>query len=409
MINGTTTTCTILMTDIKTTAGFTVSDLGTFIKVRVRASNTYGPSDYSSTNVDSALVQSAPTLDVSTVTLAKTMNSITATWTTSPSTQVGYGYATITKYRYRYKAAADSWPADWTTSTEVSALASHSYTIGSLTPDTVYNFQVIAVNQYGNGPESPTTYTITTSNVPDAPAAPTVALDSSGTAINISFVAPANHNNTITSYTVKFETSTGTYSSLAGICTSNMVSTLACNGVSITTLKSLTQMALGSEIKVKIVATNLDGSSSDSAASSSSVLYSSIPTSAVTGLAVSVVSSTQVSLTWTAQSTPGNGYSSITTYTVEYKLSSDSTWQSGNTTASSPATISGLTTLSTYYFRIKSTNAFGTGPTSSDSSVSATLYGIPNVPAQPTLTQTSGSTSIVVTWTAPANNGATIS
>lgn len=92
MINGTTTTCTILMTS-RQLLGFTVSDLGTFIKVRVRASNTYGNSDYSSTNVDSALVQSAPTLDVSTVTLAKTMNSITATWTTSPSTQVGYGYA----------------------------------------------------------------------------------------------------------------------------------------------------------------------------------------------------------------------------------------------------------------------------------------------------------------------------
>lgn len=136
MINGTTTTCTILMTDIKTTAGFTVSDLGTFIKVRVRASNTYGNSDYSSTNVDSALVQSAPTLDVSTVTLAKTMNSITATWTTSPSTQVGYGYATITKYRYRYKANSASWPVDWTTAIEVPAQASHSIPFTSLNPDT---------------------------------------------------------------------------------------------------------------------------------------------------------------------------------------------------------------------------------------------------------------------------------
>jgi len=124
------------MTDIKTTAGFTVSDLGKFIKVRVRASNTYGNSDYSSTNVDSALVQSAPTLDVSTVTLAKTMNSITATWTTSPSTQVGYGYATITKYRYRYKANSASWPADWTTAIEVPAQASHSIPFTSLNPDT---------------------------------------------------------------------------------------------------------------------------------------------------------------------------------------------------------------------------------------------------------------------------------
>jgi hypothetical protein len=91
---------------------------------------------YSSTNVDSALVQSAPTLDVSTVTLAKTMNSITATWTTSPSTQVGYGYATITKYRYRYKANSASWPADWTTAIEVPAQASHSIPFTSLNPDT---------------------------------------------------------------------------------------------------------------------------------------------------------------------------------------------------------------------------------------------------------------------------------
>jgi hypothetical protein len=43
--------------------------------------------------------------------------------------------------------------------------------------------------------------------------------------------------------------------------------------------------------------------------------------------------------------------------------------------------------LSTYVFRIKASNVFGTGPTTLDSNiVPATLYGVPTSPGQPSLT-----------------------
>lgn len=266
---------------------------------------------------------------MTTVVLGKTMNTISATWTSSPSTPVGYGYAPITYYLYRYKAHSASWPADWTSATTLSASSSLSVNISSLDPDTQYDFEVIAANQFGTGPTSPnTTYSITTSNVPDAPTQPTVVLDSTGLAINITFSpAPSSHNNTITGYTVKFEQSSGSYASVPGICTSDMTGSLSCNGVSISTLLTQTQKAIGNEIKVKVSATNSDGTSGDSPVSSSpTVVYASIPVSSVTGLTATVVDSTSVQLNWTAMTSPANGYSSITLYTVEYKLSSDTTW-----------------------------------------------------------------------------------
>ena len=124
------------MTDLMTVAGYTSSNAGTYIKVRVQASNTYGSSSYSSTNVNSVVVQIAPTADVTTVTLSKTMNTVTATWTASPTTSAGYGYAPLTYYLYRYKVSTGTWPANWNTASNISASSTLSVTFSSLTPDT---------------------------------------------------------------------------------------------------------------------------------------------------------------------------------------------------------------------------------------------------------------------------------
>lgn len=266
----------------------------------MKAVNTYGSSTYSIANINSIQVQIAPTLDVTTVTLEKTRTSITAAWTTSPTTQAGTGYAAITHYRYRHKLTSGTFPADWIASTQVTASASHSITISSLLPKTQYDFQVIAVNQFGNGPETPAvTYSITTSDVPDAPAAPTIALTSSGTSVNISFVAPAAHNSSINGYSLKFEKADGTFSTVSGVCVADMTTTLACNNIPISTLLTNTNRANGDEIKVKVVASNAEGSSSDSPSSSSSVVYASIPISQVAGLAATTISATQIDVSWT--------------------------------------------------------------------------------------------------------------
>lgn len=204
-IPSTATTCTITMAEIMTAGGYTASDAGTYIQMKVLATNTFGSSPYSTTNANSVVIQSAPIADVTTVTLAKTKNTITATWTTSPTAAADYGYAPITEYLYRYKAAADSWPADWTTATSVSATAPLTAILSVLTPQTAYNFQIIAKNQFGNGPETPTTtWNITTSDKPATMSAPVVNLEASGTTVNITFTQPAYYNNSITGYTIHF-------------------------------------------------------------------------------------------------------------------------------------------------------------------------------------------------------------
>jgi hypothetical protein len=91
--------------------------------------------------VNSIQVEIAPTTDVTTVTLSKTMSTITASWTSSPTTPAGYGYAPITYYLYRYKLHSASWPATWATgTTTVLSTATLSVTLSSLTPDTQYDY-----------------------------------------------------------------------------------------------------------------------------------------------------------------------------------------------------------------------------------------------------------------------------
>jgi len=375
------------MTDLMTVAGYTSSDAGTYIKIRVQASNTYGSSAYSTTNVNSIQVQIAPTAQVTTASLSKTKNSITAIWTTSPTSNAGYGYAPITYYLYRYKLTTDSWLDNWITATTVQATSPLTDTISNLTPKTSYDFQIIAANQFGTGPTSPSTLTITTSDIPEPPTAVTVTLNS-GTLVNITFTPGSANLNTITGYTVKFQMADGSYQALAGICNSDMTLVQQCNGLSISTLLTSTSRTIGDPILVKVSATNTDGTSADSAVNTvQTVLYMSIPTNTVSGLAVSVTSSTAVSVSWTSLPLSESGYSAVNLYTVEYRLSSDTTWNTAGTSATSPLPVTGLTTLSTYVFRIKASNAFGTGPTTLDANiVSATLYGVPSSPGQPSLT-----------------------
>ena len=102
-------------------------------------------------------------------------------------------------------------------------------------------------------------------------------------------------------------------------------------------------------------------------------------------------------VTWTA---PNNGGSPITGYIV-------TTNPGGTTTPAnwSPATITGLTDGTPYTFTVAAMNAVGVGPASSPTS-----GVIPsNVPAaMPVPTTTPLAASILVSWSAPPNNGAII-
>ena len=113
---------------------------------------------------------------------------------------------------------------------------------------------------------------------------------------------------------------------------------------------------------------------------------------------------TEVSLSWATPSS--NGGALITDYFVEFSDDEGDTWESfAHGDSSTVETVTGLINAQPYVFRVSAINSAGTGP-ASDPPASAILAG---VPGQPTITSAvPGDTQVLLTWTIPANNGATI-
>src|SRR5207244_13240728 len=108
---------------------------------------------------------------------------------------------------------------------------------------------------------------------------------------------------------------------------------------------------------------------------------------------------TQVSLSWQAPSS--NGGSPITNYKI-YRSSSSGTegflTTVGNVTS---YTDSGLASGHTYFYKITAVNSIGTSHQSNEAS--ATTLAIPSAPQN--LQATGGSSSVTLSWQAPASNG----
>jgi len=119
-----------------------------------------------------------------------------------------------------------------------------------------------------------------------------------------------------------------------------------------------------------------------------------------TALATGAVTSSSVALSWSAPANTNNN--PATSYLVEYKPTSGSVWSSVTTVATA-ATITGLSALTSFDFRVSSVNVISSS--SPTSSVTATTLG--TVPGAPTSLSASqiGATSITLNWVAPTNTG----
>lgn len=214
------------------------------------------------------------------------------------------------------------------------------------------------------------------------PGAPTSVVGTAGnTQVSVAFTAPAVLGTGTISYTAT--SSPGSFTATGS--SSPLVVTGLSNGTAYT---------------FTVTASNAFGSSTSDP--SASVTPATVPSTPSAPTATR--GDTQVSLSWTA---PANNGSAITDYLVQYSSDSGSNWTTfaDGTSASTTATVTGLTNGTSYVFRIAATNAFGTSAYSSASSA-VTPAGVPATPSAPT--PTAGNAQVSLSWTAPSANGSAI-
>ncbi|NDB46039.1 MAG: hypothetical protein EB163_01920 [Nitrososphaeria archaeon] len=270
------------------------------------------------------------------------------------------GY-TITGYKIEYKSSGGSYTTLVTT-TNTATTYSHT----GLTTDVAYSYKISAINSVGTGtPSSEITITPSSSSAGTFPGTPTglTATPISPTQINLSWTAPSSNGGyAITGYKIEYRIGSGQYTTL--VTTTNTATTYSHTGVT-----------SGQVYVYRIYAVT-----------------------------------TQIVLSWTAPSSNG-GYA-ITGYKIDVKKGSASYTTLVSTTGNSSVTYShtGLTTGTTYAYKVYAINSLGPSAASPEASATPIVGSASSSPAPPlglTATPTSG-TQINLSWAAPSNNGGSI-
>lgn len=195
----------------------------------------------------------------------------------------------------------------------------------------------------------------------------------------------------VTSYTVQYAESSGTFSTASQVVTSS-----AHPAVTITGLTN------GTTYKFRIAATNSSGTGSWSSE------FTALPGAQLPGK-IPVVNIAPNSgggvVTWT--DAPLNG-GTLTGYSIETQPTSSSTWTSAATpTANEAVTITGLMNGTTYRLRMRMSSTAGDGPWSESYTFTPTAGTA--VPDQVgTVTPTVGNGQVYLSWGPVRDNGATI-
>ena len=159
-------------------------------------------------------------------------------------------------------------------------------------------------------------------------------------------------------------------------------------------------------VSVKVTASDGAGSVSDTFDITVQPVPTTVP-GAPTGLSATASGRNRIDLSWTA---PGdNGGSDITGYKIEVSPNGTSSWTNREANTNSTSTTyahTGLSAGTTRHYRVSAINSVGTGAASSTANAT-TDDAATTVPGAPTgLTATaSGTTTINLSWTAPADNG----
>ncbi|MGQ0605662.1 MAG: fibronectin type III domain-containing protein [Candidatus Nitrosotenuis sp.] len=371
---------------------------GTTYTYKISAINNIGtgsPSSEASATPTSSSSGALPGAPTGLTGVAASPTQANLSWT-APTNTGGYP---VTGYKIEYRISSGSYST--LVSNTGSTTTSYSHT--GLTTNQVYVYRVYTITQFGTSAQASGEAVVqpTSSSALTAPNSPTGLSSTavSPTQINLSWTAPTNNGGSaITGYKIEVKSGTGTFS--------NLVS----NTGSTTTTYSHTSLTTGTTYTYRVSAINSIGTSSTSSEASATPTSSSTSGTpgSPTGLVATVISSTQINLSWSTPSSNG-GYQ-ITGYKIEYKIGSNNYGNLVTNTGTTGTSYShtSLTSGQLYTYRVSAINSIGTGPASSEASATPTSSSSSaNVPGTVTgLTATSASpTQINLSWGAPTNNG----
>ncbi|MET7864691.1 fibronectin type III domain-containing protein [Micromonospora taraxaci] len=197
-------------------------------------------------------------------------------------------------------------------------------------------------------------------SAPGTPATPTAV--AGFTSATVTWTAPASNGSPITSYLITPIRDGVTQPTLTFDAS--------------TTSRTLTGLTAGSSYAFRVAAVNAYGTGAASPASAAVVPYTLPGAPTITSV---TAGTTAARLSWT---TPANGGSPITGYTVTPYLDGVAQTPQTFTGAATTQTVTGLTGGTTYTFRVAAINAAGTGPQSA-ASASVTVNPAPTLTFAP--------------------------
>ena len=287
---------------------------------------------------------------------------INLAWTDASNNETGFKIERTT-------SATGTWTLIATTAANVV-----SYQNTGLVAGTTYYYRVRATNASGDSVNT---------SVVSLPAAPTAltATVFSSSQINLTWTDASKNE---TGFKIERSASaTGTWT---------LIATTAANVVSYQN----TGLVPGTTYYYRVRATNVDGDSVNTSVVSATTLL--IAPAAPTTLTATAFSSSQINLAWTDNSNNETGFK------IERGTSTTGPWTLIATTAANVVSYqnTGLTAASTYYYRVRATNAAGD---SVNTSVMSAIT-LPIAPAVPTALKATAfsSSQINLTWTDKSSN-----